>query len=350
MTPQEMHIGVNQILQKVNANSTYTFKQEEIDWALNEEVLRFIKQRINPKSNEKREGFEATEKRYDDLRALIKPNVSLTTYIKTPESVFAYLPADYISLVNDRSNVTSLCNTTFNSFAVQYKPFYYRIWTVPPAPDGFALFNLVLNGDIIYSRTTALPSTKSNFQLINEVIEILLRYGVQAKYESYLGIFAPNSIIILCGDADINLNYSHIGGFPPAPIGEQFGITYFFNNLLQGLVQIPSSVKEVPNRLTNTEGLYNILDSTMITTKEKSPVSNLEDGSLVVWHKQKFIISTLRIDYIRKPRKINLSLNIGCDLAENVHSEIVENTAKRLTGLVDGGTYRNVINENLLKE
>lgn len=351
MNPQEMHIGIDQILQKVNTNTTYTFKDEEKDWALNEEVLRFIKQRINPKSNDKKEGFESTQKRYDDLRALIVPNLSLPVYTKTGDSLFTYLPADYIGLINNRSSVTTLCGKSFDSFALENKTVFYRVWKLPNSFDNFTTFNLVLDGDIIYSRTTPIPSPKSNFVLFNDIIEILLRYGIQAKYESFLDIYEPNAIIIFCGDDDIVLNYAYYAvfpeAFPPSIIGVQFGTTY--TKTLQGLVQIPTSLKEIPNRLIETDYLYDILSSTILTTKEHSPVTNLEKEVLVVWHKQKFIVSSLRIDYIRKPRKINLSLNVGCDLSENVHTEIVENTAKRLAGLTDNN-YRNIINENLLKE
>ena len=77
MTVKEMHIGIDMILQKVNSNVISSFEPEEKDWVLNEEVNRFIKQRLSILSNEKRLGFQDTQKRVDDLKNLITSKTSL---------------------------------------------------------------------------------------------------------------------------------------------------------------------------------------------------------------------------------------------------------------------------------
>jgi hypothetical protein len=49
-----------------------------------------------------------------------------------------------------------------------------------------------------------------------------------------------------------------------------------------------------------------------------------------------FIIDTVKITYIRKPRVISLSLGIGCELPEHSHQEIVDMTVSSiLEGISD---------------
>ena len=63
--------------------------------------------------------------------------------------------------------------------------------------------------------------------------------------------------------------------------------------------------KEVINRETKTESLYNKLDNTMSKTSEDSPISELAGGNLYVYNmfrgQQQFRINNIVIDYLRKP-------------------------------------------------
>jgi hypothetical protein len=104
------------------------------------------------------------------------------------------------------------------------------------------------------------------------------------------------------------------------------------------------------NRLVKTEDLYELLGSAFGKTSPASPISSLKENLIIVYHNQKFICSEIKIDYIRKPKKINLSLNQDCELHDSIHQEIVENTAKRIAGLTFSQVYNNIINENLNKE
>lgn len=66
-----MHQNVKLQLDKTSALELPAFEPEEIDYWLNEAIRKFVKTRysgINPK----KEGFEQTQKRIDDLRTLIK--------------------------------------------------------------------------------------------------------------------------------------------------------------------------------------------------------------------------------------------------------------------------------------
>ncbi len=70
MDVETMHIAVKQHLDKTTALDLAAYEPEEIDFWLNEAIRKFVKTRYSG-FNIKRESFEETQKRTDDLRTLI---------------------------------------------------------------------------------------------------------------------------------------------------------------------------------------------------------------------------------------------------------------------------------------
>lgn len=350
MTPQEMHIGIDLIMEKVNSKSIDAFEPEEKDWALNEEVLRFVKQRSSELSNDKKLGFQATQKRYDDIKSLITP-VSLPTYIQNNNSVFSYLPSDYIGLINDRTVLKNLCGASYSAIGTTGVNKYVCI--IPIANDATNLYSKLkirINGvqgfsifdypNLIKDVTYGVTTVSYKFAVIDLVVQVLNTNGFACKYSDFWDV-SSNGAIIMVRDVPFTVDIE----YAPATI---VSVASTLKALLSFSTQ--TNTIEKPNRLTDTEILYDLLNSSFGTTTVESPISSLERGKIILHHKQKFIPTTLNIDYIKKPRKISLSLNQACDLDESVHSEIVENTAKRLAAFTMSEAYKNIINENLLKE
>ena len=71
MTISEMHIAFKLGLDKTNSLDYPSFLPEEIDFWLNQAIRRFVKTRYSG-LNVKREGFEQSQKRIDDLRTLVR--------------------------------------------------------------------------------------------------------------------------------------------------------------------------------------------------------------------------------------------------------------------------------------
>ncbi|MBE3086179.1 MAG: hypothetical protein IMZ64_08180 [Bacteroidetes bacterium] len=71
MTISEMHIAFKLGLDKTNSLQYPTFLPEEIDFWLNQAIRKFVKTRYSG-VNAKREGFEQSQKRIDDLRKLVR--------------------------------------------------------------------------------------------------------------------------------------------------------------------------------------------------------------------------------------------------------------------------------------
>jgi len=112
MTIAEMHTQLNLRVQKINSNAFDIFLPEERDEYINLAITRFIKNRFLPESNYIGEGFEQNQKRYDDLRSLVKKDESLSvTSVVTNAGIRGYfidrgqLPADYMFLISVRCKV-----------------------------------------------------------------------------------------------------------------------------------------------------------------------------------------------------------------------------------------------------
>ncbi len=346
-TVQEMHIGLDLLLQKVNSKALDSFEPEEKDWALNEEVLRFVKQRISAFSNDKHKGFQDGQKRFDDLKPLITPAI-LPAYVRDSNSVFNYLPSDYLTLINDRSTTKDLCGTPYSTVGTLSVTKWINCLKIKDDPTNlYKFFKIRINGTQVFTiadypvyATSGLPSLSSKFELINLVMRVLTDLGYVCKYRSYYDTTCEGGIIIV-SDASLTIDAEY---FPTDIVTTTSTSKAFtgFQPVING--------KESPNRLTSTEPLYNLLDSSFGGTIASNPLSTLEGDKIIVFHKQKFIASTINISYLRYPRKISLSLNQDCDLDDWIQLEIVDNTAKRLSGLIDSGNYKDIINENLLKE
>lgn len=71
MTIAESHYQFKLNMDRIDSLSNPDFRPEEIDWLLNEAQRIFVEQRISALSNPKRKGFEASQKRIDDLSTLV---------------------------------------------------------------------------------------------------------------------------------------------------------------------------------------------------------------------------------------------------------------------------------------
>jgi len=94
MTISEMHTAIKQHLDKTSALELPVFEPVEIDFWLNDAIRKFVKTRYSG-MNTKRESFEETQKRTDDLRTLIKNFTETHTGLGSfPNSSYYYLPVE----------------------------------------------------------------------------------------------------------------------------------------------------------------------------------------------------------------------------------------------------------------
>lgn len=107
MDIREMHYGFKLKLNKIDSNQYSNIIIPEVDWYLNEAQDIFIKQRYGV-TNNKKEGFEVTQKRIDDLRMLVVKGFlpSPPTISNTDTNAYEVcLPENYLFLIRSKVNI-----------------------------------------------------------------------------------------------------------------------------------------------------------------------------------------------------------------------------------------------------
>src|ERR1700751_242204 len=113
-------------MDKLDSLNYPNFLEEEIDLLLNQAQDRFVKQRYS-RNNIKRESFEETQKRTEDLKnitrnALITPTPNAPDNID-PNAVFVTLPSDHLFIIQERADIVYAdCTNTAIVETVEVKP------------------------------------------------------------------------------------------------------------------------------------------------------------------------------------------------------------------------------------
>tara|TARA_Y100000593_G_C4198092_1_gene280405 strand:- start:55 stop:798 length:744 start_codon:yes stop_codon:yes gene_type:complete len=103
MNITEMHLAVQQGVDKINSFQADTLLPQEIDLELNKAIDKFVNLKYG-KNNIYGKGFEESQKRIDDLRKIIKTDSINVKYLETTvNNKFVYvsdsLPTDYRYLI-----------------------------------------------------------------------------------------------------------------------------------------------------------------------------------------------------------------------------------------------------------
>ena len=108
MNVQEMHLAIQQGVDKINSLQADMLLSEEIDIELNKSMSRFLNTKYG-KGNKYGQGFEEGQKRIDDIRSLVKDYSAPVIYKEQYNNNFWIdqfrLPSDYLYLVNQRSEL-----------------------------------------------------------------------------------------------------------------------------------------------------------------------------------------------------------------------------------------------------
>ena len=94
------------------------------------------------------------------------------------------------------------------------------------------------------------------------------------------------------------------------------------------------------NKFVQQDDIYKLLDDPFNTTKPSSPLTTIRGNFIDIYTSDIFIIDKVKITYIRKPKKISLSLGIDCELPEHTHQEIVDMTVGSILEGISDPRYK----------
>lgn len=357
MLIEEMHIGIDMELQKVSTYTQRNLQPQEIDWFLNKEVIKFIKQRTEPLSNLKRKGADDTIKRYEDLSDLTKEK-ELDIELNSDNTIgTCILPDDYYSYISSNSNVKQLCDGVTNTF--ETKSLY--VCVVPLTFTNNLVvteYKIEINEDSgdteLFRLSTSLPSgyiqnvdiNKQRFMLLKG-IKIKLPTALESHssntyslyWERYKDMFYNNSFIIV---STTPFNSISTTTNLDAPV-------VFSSEQKDYKVLSDSSILWAKNRIVEDEFLQEMKGSYLSKSSPESPILSIEQGILKIEFPISTICKKVKLRYTSNPTILDKALSNNLNMKDTIANEIVSNTVRFLKGVFKGD-YQTYLNENVMIE
>lgn len=355
MNIQEMHVAINTEMNKINSALFEVLLPQEIDFAINNSILRFIKQRYGVDSNLKRKGFEMSQKRIDDLRTLVVPNYTAKAFLPNSydpdltEKVLFYFPGDYMFSVNSRFKVSdNECGTfTYTTSTVQYSLDMLDINAL--SITNWANFRIRNNTD---SYVLSLGANATNYNATDDltyIVRIILQklreqYNFsqyEFYWENYHGSYYKNKIIIVNKTAT-DWEYSTDGSTYIDWTGStESALTYYSN----------TANSSTSGKLAQEDDIFAMQADPFNKTVPDFPLYFTSNYNYNVFiDRNIFVVTDVILSYIRNPKTVSFYLNQDCDLPEHTHSEIVSMTVDYILETVQAGeryrTHQEIVATN----
>ena len=116
-----------------------------------------------------------------------------------------------------------------------------------------------------------------------------------------------------------------------------------FNDSAFDSRRVPSEFSDrltVVNKFIQQDDIFTLLDDPFNTTKHTSPLTTIRGSVIDIYTSAIFIIDTIKITYIRNPRRISLPLGISCELPDHSHQEIVDMTVSSILEGISDPRYK----------
>lgn len=109
MTTKDMHYDIKFKLNKIDSQQYRNLRIPEIDWALNEALSIFIKNKVYPKDGSST-GFESNQMVIEDLRTIVIDNLEIIpVLIPNTNTYIVTLPNNYFYYVNSTTIAENTC-------------------------------------------------------------------------------------------------------------------------------------------------------------------------------------------------------------------------------------------------
>jgi hypothetical protein len=344
MNIREMHIEIGQGTQNIAANVTRKLSAEQIDWMLNKNVERFIQSKVKPRADGSG-GFQIEQVNADAIRTLLSSREY--PVMVDGDGYTAQLPDDYAYLLSDDSKVIDLCGNaapalsavTEDILKIQFKS------TAAVSPNCYAAVSITFGATTLtlsqintaYSGTyTGLKSPDEKYVVINTLLWYIRNVLKREVYwESYKTVVALQSFI-----------------FP----GETAGSITIDTVTTAGTTQSIAYSKYtdegsswIPNRLTPTTVISTLQVTPFYKSSINSVISELQSNSLKTYADTSFIISRVRMNYIKKFKRMHLVLSQDCDLPEEFHQTICDLTVEYFKALTQDPNWEVKLKDNMLR-
>lgn len=353
MTTQELHIQIDQLLQKVSSHWNSNFLPQEKDFYINREINKFIKQRMSPLSNSKRQSIFDTTKRVLDLSSLIKTKTLYIVNSNQKEAEYQ-LPFDFLAYINSEGEITPKCKNkdlpvrSINTYYKSIKPI-----TIFNSLNQFSIVIKKLDNTILHSfsltdlpagylPSDTLPDYKKLFIVNNAIINNLVNWSTRS----------------LEGDNHIEVQFNNLYQQIEFRSNTNFIIEYKINTVDQSIISSTiistgyNEVKTLPAEIiiSDEEFKSSITNSSLSGSKGKRIVGFLRQNKVILSLNPNVVYNTVKLTYIRKPTKVDLLLGSNSELPNEILDEVISNLVEQLKAIIASDTYDKYTQENMLIE
>lgn len=371
MTIEEMHIAVNLGVQKIASFQVDNLLPQEIDHELNGAVESFIKQRYSPMGNKYRDGFEQSQKRIDDLRALVvDARLKCFYYGESITGFFtdrATLPNDYMFLVNALSDSYYKCDATIPYITINFNFNQVSISLTPPNP-GWILTRLNSNAVVLISNAEGMDidylKNKENYdQTFITNIAPAVSTPDQMNTTNALNIdvlatseLTPasdsNTLILLLTGALSTTNVTATWTNPldaTDTVEVEHAIEYPAIITARAFAGAGTRQREMMSYVQHDD-LYKLMGDPFNSPTYDRIKYTIQENFIDVHSDNTFFTTFVDIKYIRRPIPMDITLGRGCELAPHTHDEIVEMAVQSILEAISDPRYNSQSREVLESE
>lgn len=344
MNIREMHTEIQQASQNIAANTRRKLLDAEVDWLLNKNQLRFIQSKVSPRKDGSG-GFQINELGADAIRTLLQ-SVDMAAERTAANEYVSPLPGDYSYLVSDDSRVKNLCGANAPALSTVQEtvlviplpkstksaPPYYADVALTIGDSTLSLPTIVSSGQGTYTGT----QSKNELYLVRDTLLWHIRHtmGIEAYWEQYREIAVPNAILLpwmstgqIILDGTTTTGITKTRTYSVYTTGDKF----------------------TSNRLTPSDKVSTMLDTPYYKPSYLSPVSELNGQGLKVYGDASFIVSQVRLFYVRKPRRMSLTLGSDCELPEAFHQAVCDLTVEYFKAMTADPNWQVKLQDNMLR-
>lgn len=322
---------------KIASNLYDDFLDPEIDVFFNQEQSKYISTRYDNKGNYKKEGFEQSDKRKEDLANLLVEDYCDKVYqTQFPNKYTFVVPNDYMYYGNCSIKIYAT-----NSYSTQFTftPTILSsiIATIPfNAGDSIDMsgFKLETSSSTSIINTSSLiltnylyPDNYLNF--IYDLLKITPLSGYSIYWENYGGVYYKNQLIVVKANSGVaNIKYCWDGSTFIVPTFSTVTNTYL-TGTSGGSYSYPAGLE--------TQQIYikNLLAETTERPTAEEPLITRGSFYISVYCYNDFIPEKLYLTYIRKPKEVSLLLQQDCELADHCVYELIAQTVTHLKEVIE---------------
>lgn len=381
MTIEEMHIAVNLGVQKIASFQVDNLLPQEIDHELNGAMESFIKQRYSPLGNKYQRGFEQSQKRIDDLRALlVDARLKCFYYGESITGFFtdrAPLPNDYMFLVNAMSDSFYKCDGTVG-YNISHFDYYVANVSLTPPNAGWILTQMNSAGAVLIQNSNGMDlqhllDVENYTEGLQDVISPAVSdpmypsetspflnspqnppYDMNTLAASELTpVSNSNTLTMLLTDtinwgANVTAVWTN-----PLNAADTVNVEHTLGSLQELEIRTYSGLgtrqREMMSYVQHDD-LYQLMGDPFNSPTYDRIKYTIQENFIDVHSDETFFTTFVNIKYIRRPIPMDITLGRGCELAPHTHDEIVEMAVQSILEAISDPRYNSQSREVLESE